>query len=161
MIKLGGIAIIIITLLTLTSTVKVHASLENVKSPELVTTDTEGIAFFEGDWQSALMLAKKEGKMIFLDAYASWCGPCKMMEHKTFKDEKVIAFFNAHFINVKMDMEKHPEGERLAKKFNLTIYPTLYFMQYDEALIDYALGYHKPKHLLDVANSAEITFRKM
>ena len=121
----------------------------------------EGIKFYEGDWQSALMLAKKENKLIFLDAYASWCGPCKMMERKTFPDEAVGAYFNANFVNVKMDMEKHPEGPRLATKFNLTLYPTMYFMQFDEELINYALGYHKPKQLLQVAKDSQITFTKM
>ena len=44
--------------------------------------------------------------MIFLDAYASWCGPCKMLQKNVFTKKAVGDFYNSKFINVKMDMEK-------------------------------------------------------
>ncbi|WP_070137857.1 thioredoxin family protein [Crocinitomix algicola] len=131
--------------------------LTSLNTPSVILIENESeprINFFEGDWNAALVKAKKEGKLIFVDAYASWCGPCKMMDRKTFNDEAVAQFFNAKFINYKMDMEKHPEGARLAKKYNLTLYPTLYFLDHNEEIIHYALGYHKPKHLLEVADEA-------
>ena len=64
------------------------------------TTDeeTDGIQFFTGTWDEALEKAKEENKLIFLDAYASWCGPCKRMSKSVFTDEKVGEFFNANFI---------------------------------------------------------------
>lgn len=119
-------------------------------------SETVGIDFFEGDWQAAKMKAKKENKLIFLDAYASWCGPCKKMEKVSFTDTEVGEYFNANFINYKMDMEKHPDGQRLAKHFKLTLYPTLYFLNENEEIVHYALGFHKPKHLIQVAEDAKI-----
>ena len=68
--------------------------------------ESRGIDFFPGSWNEALELAKKEDKLIFLDAYASWCGPCKSMQKKVFPTDKVGEYFNARFINVKIDMEK-------------------------------------------------------
>ena len=36
----------------------------------------QGIEFFKGDYNAALEKAKQEGKMLFVDFYVVWCGPC-------------------------------------------------------------------------------------
>jgi thiol:disulfide interchange protein len=113
----------------------------------------EGIQFFEGTWSEALEKSTKEKKVIFLDAYASWCGPCKIMARKTFTDPKVGAFFNKHFINVKMDMEKTADGKRLSRKFSLRAYPTLYFVNGNEEIVHETLGYHKPNEFIEVGKT--------
>lgn len=107
-----------------------------------------GINFFHGTWKEALAVAQEENKLIFLDAYAAWCGPCKMMARTTFKEKEVGEFFNANFINVKMDMEKHPEGPRLSNQLYLTAYPTMYFLNYSEKPIYKTLGYLKANKLI-------------
>jgi thiol:disulfide interchange protein len=116
------------------------------------TTDeeTDGIQFFTGTWDEALEKAKEENKLIFLDAYASWCGPCKRMSKSVFTDEKVGEFFNANFINFKMDMEKGV-GPMLSKKFGLKSYPTLYFIGADEEFTTSVVGYHSAESLLEFA----------
>ena len=91
----------------------------------------EGIQFFHGSWEEALEKAQAEQKPIFVDAYASWCGPCKRMAAQVFPQEEVGEFFNAKFINVKMDMEKG-EGPDFAKKFPVRAYPTLLFISPQE-----------------------------
>lgn len=113
-----------------------------------------GIKFFDGTWSEALEQAKEEDKVIFLDAYASWCGPCKLMTANTFTDESVGTFFNEHFINYKMDMEKHADGPRLSTKYGLRAYPTLYFIGSDENIVHQALGYLKPAELILVGEAA-------
>ncbi|MDO8970421.1 MAG: thioredoxin family protein, partial [Saprospiraceae bacterium] len=60
----------------------------------------QGIEFFSGTWPEALEKAKKEELLIFVDAYASWCGPCKRMAAQTFPDPKAGEFFNANFLNL-------------------------------------------------------------
>lgn len=111
----------------------------------------EGIKFFQGSWSDALKKSDKSDKLIFLDAYAAWCGPCKMMAKNTFTDSNVGEIFNEKFINVKMDMEKNSDGPRLSKKFGLTAYPSLYFIDKNEKVVHMTLGYHKPKQLIEVA----------
>ncbi|HIP35711.1 MAG TPA: DUF255 domain-containing protein [Crocinitomix sp.] len=112
-------------------------------------TKVPGIEFFHGTWEEALAKSKKENKLIFMDAYASWCGPCKMMAKNTFTKEEVGDFFNKNFINVKMDMEKHKEGRRLSQKYGLRAYPTLYFINAKEEVKHVSIGYLKPKQLIE------------
>jgi len=127
----------------------VRASEKDDKSVE----ENKGIAFFEGSWEQALELAGKEDKLIFLDAYASWCGPCKSLQKKVFPSEKVGNFYNANFINVKMDMEKG-EGIALAKKYGLRAYPSLFFINHNGTLKKTALGYHNVSQLIKLGEAA-------
>jgi len=117
------------------------------KSAEVV-----GIDFFHGTWEEALTKAKKENKLIFLDAYAAWCGPCKRMARTTFMNKEVGDFFNKNFINYKMDMEKHADGKRLSQKYRLTAYPTLFFIDAKENVAHKTVG--------GLNNSQAISFGK-
>jgi thioredoxin 1 len=113
-----------------------------------------GIKFFTGTWTEALEAAKKDKKSIFLDAYASWCGPCKRMSAYTFTDEKVGTYFNENFISYKMDMEKHTDGPRLSAKYGLQAYPTLYFIDSEENIVHQTLGYMEPAQLIAAGEAA-------
>lgn len=112
-----------------------------------------GIEFFEGSWQETLKKAREEDKLIFLDAYASWCGPCKAMQKNVFPTDKVGEYFNTHFISVKIDMEKG-EGPALSAKYGLTAYPTLYFIDHKGKVVKSALGYHNVNKLLKLGETA-------
>jgi thiol:disulfide interchange protein len=62
------------------------------KDTVIITADTKtkpGIQFIEEDWAQALKTAKDKEKLIFLDIYATWCGPCKMLKQYTFTDSSV------------------------------------------------------------------------
>jgi thioredoxin 1 len=119
------------------------------------TESTEGITFFNGTWKEALAKAAAEGKYIFLDAYAAWCGPCKVMAKREFVKADVGAFFNKTFINFKMDMEKDVDGRRLGNKYKITAYPTLFIVDSNEEIIKQAIGYHKSKDLIAFGKSAK------
>ena len=97
-------------------------------------TSAQGIAFFHGSWAEALEEAKKENKPIFVDGYAEWCGPCKRLSRSVFPLPEVGEYFNKHFVNVKMDMEKG-DGPSFRRKYPLSAYPTLFFIQPDGELI--------------------------
>jgi thiol-disulfide isomerase/thioredoxin len=87
----------------------------------------QGIEFEHGTFNEALAKAKKENKLIFMDCYTTWCGPCKYLAKNTFTQKEVGDFFNKKFVNVKIDMEKG-EGIVLNKKYGVTSYPTLLFI---------------------------------
>lgn len=91
-----------------------------------MASDT-GIDFETDNWEEILNRSGEEEKLIFLDAYASWCGPCKQMSKNVFTDPKVAEFYNDNFINAKIDMEKG-EGLELAKLYGVRAYPTLLFL---------------------------------
>ncbi|MDO9185187.1 MAG: OmpA family protein [Bacteroidia bacterium] len=93
----------------------------------LAKAQSRVIRFEKTKWKQVLEKAKKEKKIIFLDCYTSWCGPCKWMEKNVYNNDTVADFYNSSFICVKMDMEKD-EGFDLAKKYNITSYPTMLYI---------------------------------
>lgn len=111
--------------------------------------DTEkGIKFIESNWSKALQEAKKQNKLIFLDAYTSWCGPCRMLKQNTFPDKAAGEFFNKNFINVALDMEKG-DGIAVAAKYQVNAYPTLIFADADGNMVTYTKGYIDAKQLIE------------
>lgn len=66
----------------------------------------QGVGFKSISLKEALEQAKAQGKMVFVDCYTTWCGPCKMMAEQVFPQKAAGDFFNARFVNVKFDMEK-------------------------------------------------------
>ena len=67
---------------------------------------SQGADFKQITLKEALEQAKVQGKMVFVDCYTTWCGPCKMMAQEVFSREDVGQFMNTRFVNVKLDMEK-------------------------------------------------------
>jgi thiol-disulfide isomerase/thioredoxin len=99
----------------------------------------QGIQMFEGTWSQVLAEAQRTGKPIYLDAYASWCGPCKMLKRDVFTDPEVAAYFNANFVSTSIDMEKG-EGVELAKKYGVNVYPTHLYFDSNGNLVHRAVG---------------------
>lgn len=112
-----------------------------------------GINFTSEPWEKILDLAKKQDKIIFLDAYAEWCGPCKLMSAKVFTNSEVGAFFNNNFINVKVDMEKG-EGLKLRSQYQVTAYPTLLFITPDGQIVQKKVGAMNASDFLLLGKSA-------
>ncbi|MFD2573469.1 thioredoxin family protein [Spirosoma soli] len=116
----------------------------------------DGIQFTEASWKEILKKAKAEKKIIFLDAYASWCQPCKMLQKQVFTKKAVGDFYNDKFINVKMDMEKG-EGPALAQVYPLEAYPTLLFIDGNGRVLKKVLGYQSPENLISIGKSIRFT----
>jgi thiol-disulfide isomerase/thioredoxin len=85
------------------------------------------INFEKTAWAAAHTKAKGEGKLFFVDAYATWCGPCKWMDKNVFTDASVGQYFNANFINLKLDMES-ADGKNFGQKYAVSAYPTFLFI---------------------------------
>lgn len=99
----------------------------------------EGIQFEHGTFKEALAKAKKENKMIFMDCYTSWCGPCKQVAKNIFPQKKVGDFYNKNFINVKFDMEKG-EGVDLLKRYNVDVFPTFLYIDKNGEIVHRFVG---------------------
>jgi len=101
----------------------------------------------QSDWQSALEEATASRKDIFLDIYATWCGPCKMMDANVYTNATVYEYYNTNFVNLKVDGESS-FGRILAEQYSLTAYPTMYFISASEAMIYQVVGYREPEALV-------------
>lgn len=108
----------------------------------LKIANTRSILFAKDNWATLLDKAKSEDKLIFLDAQTTWCRPCIMMAKDIFTLDRVADFYNSHFINVTMDMEKG-EGPSLAKKYGINAFPTFLYIDGDGKLVHYDGGYQE------------------
>ena len=95
-----------------------------------MTMAQEGVNFRDITFEEALKQAKSENKLVFMDCYTSWCGPCKNMADKVFPQKAAGDYFNPRFVCVKYDMEKGA-GVELAKKFEVHAYPTFLMIRPD------------------------------
>jgi thioredoxin 1 len=125
------------------------ATAQNKKAAD----DGAGISFMENSWNEALKKAAKENKYIFVDAYAVWCGPCKMLKRTTFKNKDVADFYNKNFINVAMDMEKG-QGPELASQWALEGYPTLIIFNSKGKRVSHTIGFIQADDLLRFGKQA-------
>lgn len=117
------------------------------------TSFAQGITFETSDFQTALTKAKTENKLIFMDAYTTWCGPCKWMSKNVFTDASVGSYFNEKFVNVKINMEQG-EGIELAKKYEVVAYPTLLFIDGNGKLMHVSTGSRPADDFLDLGHAA-------
>lgn len=101
--------------------------------PALAQTNFRHITFDE-----AKTAAKAENKMVFIDFYTSWCGPCKVMANQIFPQKEVGDYFNAKFVCVKYDAEK--ETPELAKTYNVRAYPTFIIVDATGKLVGTKVG---------------------
>ena len=121
----------------------------NANAQQKIQAKTE-INFSTKEYKQVLALAKKTNKKIFVDAYATWCGPCKQLQKTTFKDAKAAAYYNKNFINFTIDIEKG-EGPNLAQKWKVEALPTLLILDENGKIIANHIGYVDGKGLLEFA----------
>jgi thiol-disulfide isomerase/thioredoxin len=112
-----------------------------------------GIQFNHGTFGELKQQAARENKLIFIDAFTTWCGPCKWMAKNTFTDPEVATFFTKNFVNAKIDMEKG-EGIELANRFGVQAYPTLLFLNPEGEVIHRSVGARAPKEFIDLGKEA-------
>jgi thioredoxin 1 len=122
------------------------------KVEKLVVADG-GIAFQSMTLDEAMKEAKKTGKIIFIDAYTEWCGPCKKMAATSFMDSKVASTFNSKFINLKIEMEKNADGPDVARMYGVKAYPTLIFIDGDGKLKKSVIGFQTADQLLAIGKA--------
>ncbi|PWS30512.1 thioredoxin family protein [Pedobacter paludis] len=120
--------------------------------PFLVKAQDKGIHFEHGlTWEQVKAKAKAENKLIFIDCYATWCGPCKMMSNTVFPQEKAGTFFNKNFISVKLQFDTtakdnsevkawHAVAADIQKKYEIKAFPTFLFMNSDGEAVHRMVG---------------------
>ena len=128
--------------------------------------EEKGIKFEQGlSWQQVLAKAKTENKYIFLDAYATWCGPCKAMDKFVYTNEKVGELANGKFISIKVQMDTSKNDDNYVKdwysdanfilhQYNVNAYPTLLFFSSEGKLVHKGIGARSIEDFLSLAMTA-------
>jgi len=123
-------------------------------------------------WMSfneALEAQKKNPKKIFMDVYTDWCGPCKLLDQRTFHNKDVVDYVNKNYYAVKFNAEGTEEvnynnftytnpnynpdrrGRNsqhfFANALKITGYPSMVFFDEKGALIAPVVGYKTPQQL--------------
>ncbi len=129
---------------------KARTSLATAMTKEL---NTRHINFDTENWKGVLARAKKEDKLIFVDAYTTWCRPCIQMAKDIFTLDKVADYYNKNFVNVSMNMEKG-DGPELVKKYEIHAYPDFLFINGDGEIVHRGGGYQEAKEFIQLGTDA-------
>ncbi len=114
-------------------------------------SDDKGIKFKEVSRSKILNEANKQNKLIFIDIYAAWCGPCKWMYENTFQDALVGEKFNKTFLNYKVDGDSF-EGVSVGIICRVDSFPTYLYIAPDGKVIHRIEGTQSPEGLVQEAN---------
>lgn len=118
------------------------------------SSSKQGVNFVQSETLSSLLeIAEKEGKLVFIDFYATWCAPCKMMDKDVFPDKNIGKFFNKNFISYKVDGEKG-NGQNLAALYDVKAYPTLVWVDKNGRVMARTEGGTYHTELMELAESA-------
>lgn len=130
-------------------------------------TDTnKGIKWTAGiSWEQIKQKAKTENKYIFVDCFATWCGPCKHMDKNIYPLEKVGDYFNLNFVSVRMQMDttkkdneaikqQYPLAHMINESYKVNVYPTFLFLSPDGVLVHKTAGGYDEKKFLALASDA-------
>ena len=129
------------------------ASEDNLGMRERPAREKPGIQMFEGSYADALAKARAENKMVFVDCYTQWCGPCKIMDAEVFPRRDVGDFMNSRFVFLKLDMETD-EGRTLNQRFRVRAYPTYILIDAKDNEISRFEGYMQPDAFIAKINGS-------
>ncbi len=115
--------------------------------PALAVPFVQGRALAE-----SLRRAKAEKKVVMVDVFAVWCGPCKLMDRTTFSDPSVGAWAKSNVIPVKIDAEKG-EGRKIAQRYMVSAFPTVLFLDSSGNEIDRLVAVYPPAAFITVGTS--------
>ena len=116
-------------------------------------------------WKDIQAKAKAEKKYIFVDAFTTWCGPCRYMATNIFPKEEVGKFFNQNFINLKAQLDttkddneevksRYSDNHNIMTDYKVRVFPTYLFFSPDGKLVHRAVGSSEADKFLIKARDA-------
>ncbi len=82
------------------------------------------VNFFEGSLNEAQRTAALEGKLYFIDFYASYCLPCKLMDQTTFMDADLGDYIKENYVPLKLNIDAFDAYE-VRNKHEVDVLPTV------------------------------------
>jgi thioredoxin-related protein len=131
-----------------------------------VVGEGSGIIWVDNlNWQQVLKKAKKEKKYIFVDCFATWCGPCKKMDQDVYANDSVGSLLNAKYISVKVQMDStkvdneytrswYKTAKEMGSTYRVAAFPTFLFFSPDGKIVYKDFGYKIPNKFMQVAQDA-------
>ena len=125
----------------------------------------QGIHFEQfANWDIVLAKAKAENKYIFVDCYATWCGPCKWMDKEIYPNDTLGRYINARFISIKVQMNKtehdnefikswRPTAQHMERRYAVDGYPTFLFFSPEGRLEDKEIGGRDVQSFISMVDS--------
>ena len=125
-----------------------------------------GIHFEQGlSWTQVKEKAKSEHKYIFVDCFASWCGPCKAMDKDVYLDERVGKFMNQNFVSLKMQMDiasqdndlikmPYSDSHSIMQEYNVNVFPTFLFFTPKGEIVHREIGYKNVAGFIGISTNA-------
>jgi len=107
----------------------------------MTVTFTAGMALAElraVEFEAGIAQAKKEGKLVLVDFYTTWCRDCKKMDKDTLSDPELAKALSSKFVFVKVDGTKQSE---LAAKYEVVAYPTIVALDAGGVRLSQRIGY--------------------
>jgi len=135
-------------------------------SPFFVIAQGQGVAFEHGlSWQEVLQKAQKENKYVFVDCYATWCGPCKWMDKEIYPVDSVGTFMNEKFISIRVQMDTTRQDNDETRqwyaiahifevKYHFGAYPSYLFFSPDGQAVHKDVGGRDIKDFLSMVKAA-------
>jgi thioredoxin-related protein len=116
-------------------------------------------------WNQIKQRAKSERKYIFIDVYATWCGPCKKMDKEVYTNTKVGYEVNKQFIAIKVQMDKtdhdneqvkswYSFADNLQKDYKIDGYPSFLFFNAEGVLVHKSVGWKDVPDFLELIDEA-------
>lgn len=127
----------------------------------------QGVRFEAGlTWEQVIAKAKAEHKMIFVDCYATWCGPCKEMDANVYPVDSLGQYMNARFISKKIQMDRTKKDDnkvkswyetaaKFEKDYAIKAYPSFLFFDENGKAVHKSTGYHDVPGLKRLAEKAQ------
>ncbi len=97
--------------------------------------------------------AQKDHKLVFVDMYADWCAPCKVMDEELYMNDDFSAIINKDFISYKVNVEKG-NGSHLGTIFSVDVLPTILFLDAEGNVLQRSDGALSHSKFLEMAARA-------
>jgi len=99
------------------------------------------------EMETAQKKASDQQLMLFVDVYATWCGPCKLMDQEVYTDPAVAKYMNENFVSVRLDGESD-YGRIYAAAQELQGYPSMFIFSRNGEPVSRVVGFTPAEELI-------------